>query len=191
MRFDKLTLKGQEALSEAQSLATSRGHSQIGAAHLLRALLDQPEGAVVPILQKLGVALEPLRQGLEAQLARLPKVSGGSQPTLSPALSRALDAAFRAPGAMRCVVDYPRGPLAGRELLENRVVDITIHTWDLAPAIDADDTLHERLVRRCLSARVFQARTGRHAAANDVPGSAPENARLQRRLLRASGRSPS
>lgn len=102
-----------------------------------------------------------------------------------------LDAAFRAPGAMRRVVDYPRGPLAGRELLENRVVDITIHTWDLARAIDADDTLHERLVRRCLSARVFQARTGRHAAANDVPGSASETARLQRRLLRASGRSPS
>jgi uncharacterized protein (TIGR03086 family) len=102
-----------------------------------------------------------------------------------------LDAAFRAPGAMRRVVDYPRGPLAGRELLENRVVDITIHTWDLARALDADETLHERLVRRCLSARVFQARTGRHAAANDVPGSASETARLQHRLLRASGRSPS
>jgi ATP-dependent Clp protease ATP-binding subunit ClpB len=97
MRFDKLTIKAQEALSEAQSVATSRGHSQIGPANLLRALLDQPEGAVVPILQKLGVALEPLRQGLEAQLARVPKVSGASsQPTISPALQRVLDAAFRA-----------------------------------------------------------------------------------------------
>jgi ATP-dependent Clp protease ATP-binding subunit ClpB len=96
MRFDKLTVKGQEALSEAQSLATSRGHSQIAPAHLLRALLDQPEGAVVPILQKLGVALEPLRQALEAHLGRLPKVTGGGgQPTLSPALSRTLEAAFR------------------------------------------------------------------------------------------------
>jgi uncharacterized protein (TIGR03086 family) len=102
-----------------------------------------------------------------------------------------LDAALRAPGAMERVVDYPWGPLRGRELLENRLVDITIHTWDLARAIDTDDTLHERLVRRCLSARMFQARPSRHAAANDVPGSAPENARLQRRLLRASGRSPS
>jgi uncharacterized protein (TIGR03086 family) len=101
------------------------------------------------------------------------------------------DVALRAPGAMRLVVDYPRGPVRGRELLEYRLVDITIHTWDLARAIDADDTLDERLVRRCLSARVFQSRTGRHAAANDVPGSAPEDARLQRRLLRASGRSPS
>jgi len=102
-----------------------------------------------------------------------------------------LDAALRAPGAMRRVVDYPRGPLRGRELLENRVVDITIHTWDLARAIETDDTLHERLVRRCLSARMFQPRPVRPAAANDMPGAAPENARLQRRLLRASGRSPS
>ena len=102
-----------------------------------------------------------------------------------------LDAALRTPGAMERVVDYPRGPLRGRDLLENRIVDITIHTWDLARAIDADDTLHERLVQRCLSARFFQDRPGRHAAANDVPGPAPGNAGLQRRLLRASGRSPS
>jgi uncharacterized protein (TIGR03086 family) len=102
-----------------------------------------------------------------------------------------LDAALRAPGAMERVVDYPRGPLRGRELLENRIVDITIHTWDLARAIDTDDTLHERLVERCLSARFFRARPGRHAAETDVPGSAPENVRLQRRLLLASGRSPS
>jgi uncharacterized protein (TIGR03086 family) len=102
-----------------------------------------------------------------------------------------LDAAMRAPGAMDRVVDYPRGPLRGRDLLENRIVDITIHTWDLARAIEADDTLHERLVRRSLSARVFQARPDRPAAANDGSGSAPDNARLQRRLLRASGRSPS
>lgn len=101
------------------------------------------------------------------------------------------DAALHAPGAMQRVVDYPPGPLPGRDLVENRIVDITIHTWDLARAIDADDTLHEGLVRRCLSARVFQVRTGRHVTANDAPGSAPEPARLQRRLLRASGRSPS
>ena len=60
MRFDKLTIKGQEALSEAQSLATARGHAQIQTAHLLRALLGQPEGSTVPVLQKLGVTLDPL-----------------------------------------------------------------------------------------------------------------------------------
>jgi ATP-dependent Clp protease ATP-binding subunit ClpB len=95
MRFEKLTLKSQEALSEAQSLATSRGHSQITPAHLLRALVAQPEGSTVPILQKIGVAMERVQSEAEKRLAALPKVTGGSQPTISPALQRALDGAFK------------------------------------------------------------------------------------------------
>jgi ATP-dependent Clp protease ATP-binding subunit ClpB len=95
MRYDRLTLKAQEALSEAQSLAATRGHGQITPFHLLRTLLDQPEGAVVPILQKLGVSDANLRQPLEAALGRLPKVSGGAQASLSPALSRVLEASFK------------------------------------------------------------------------------------------------
>ncbi len=93
MRFDKLTIKSQEALSEAQSLATARGHSQITPAHLLQALLAQPEGSTIPILQKIGVALPPLQANAEELLTALPKVSGGSQPTLSPDLANALEAA--------------------------------------------------------------------------------------------------
>jgi ATP-dependent Clp protease ATP-binding subunit ClpB len=95
MRFEKLTLKSQAALSEAQSLATSRGHSQITPAHLLRALVAQPEGSTVPILQKIGVAVERVQSDAEKRLAALPKVTGGSQPTISPALQRALDGAFK------------------------------------------------------------------------------------------------
>ena len=95
MRYDRLTLKGQEALAEAQSLAASRGHGQILPAHLLRALLDQPEGAVVPILQKLGVPPDGLRQGLEGLLQRMPKVTGGAQASLAPSLSRVLEASFK------------------------------------------------------------------------------------------------
>ena len=82
MRFDKLTIKSQEALSEAQSLATSRGHSQLVPAHLLRALLDQPGGSTIPVLQKLGVALDPLQQQIETLLEAIPKVTGGSQPQI-------------------------------------------------------------------------------------------------------------
>jgi ATP-dependent Clp protease ATP-binding subunit ClpB len=95
MRFDKLTIKGQEALSEAQSLATGRGHSQIAPAHLLRAMLDQPEGATVPILQKIGVPVDGLGTEVEETLKRLPRVSGGAQPQISPDLSRVLDRAFK------------------------------------------------------------------------------------------------
>ncbi len=94
MKFDKLTIKSQEAVAEAQSHASSRGHTAIEPAHLLRALLAQPEGSTVPVLQKLGVPIEPLQQRIEEQLERIPKVSGGAQPQLSSAISRTFDAAF-------------------------------------------------------------------------------------------------
>ena len=95
MRYDKLTIKGQEALSEAQSLATGRGHSQIAPAHLFRALLDQPEGATIPILQKIGVPVDGVATQVEETLQRLPRVSGGAQPQISPELSTVLDRAFQ------------------------------------------------------------------------------------------------
>ena len=101
MRFDKLTIKGQEALSEAQSLATSRGHSQIQSAHLLRELLSQPEGSTVPVLQKLGVALDPLLQQVEELLERQPRVQGGAQPQINSELSGVLEAAFTEAEAMK------------------------------------------------------------------------------------------
>ncbi len=94
MRFDKLTIKSQEALSEAQSQATSRGHSQIVPAHLLRQLLAQPEGSTVPILQKIGVPLDALQTQVEGLLERLPKVQGGAQPTISASLQRILERSF-------------------------------------------------------------------------------------------------
>jgi ATP-dependent Clp protease ATP-binding subunit ClpB len=96
MQLDKLTVKSQEALSQAQSLAGRQGHGAIEPAHLLRALLDQAEGTTAPILQKLGAPLEALRTRLDGELARLPKVSGAAaQARLSDALARALDTAFR------------------------------------------------------------------------------------------------
>jgi len=95
MRFDKLTIKSQEAVAEAQSLATGRGHSQITPSHLLRVLLEQPEGSTVPILQKIGIPIDGLQTALEGHLSRLPKVTGGGQPQLSPAAARVLDAAVR------------------------------------------------------------------------------------------------
>ncbi len=94
MRYEKLTIKSQEALSEAQSQASERGHSVIEPAHLLGALLTQSEGSTLPVLQKLGVAVEPLQHAVDEILERTPKVTGGGQPVLSDATSRVLDAAF-------------------------------------------------------------------------------------------------
>jgi ATP-dependent Clp protease ATP-binding subunit ClpB len=101
MRYDKLTIKSQEALAEAQSQATSRGHGEIQPAHLLRALCNQPEGSTVPVLQKLGVSLDQLGNALEALLTRIPKVSGGAQPQISRSTSRVLEKAFTEAEALK------------------------------------------------------------------------------------------
>ena len=101
MRYDKLTVKSQSALAEAQSLATSRGHSEIQPAHLLRALVGQPEGSTVPVLQKLGISIDQLQSQLETALSAIPKVSGGSQPQLSRTAAKVLEAAFAEAEAMK------------------------------------------------------------------------------------------
>jgi ATP-dependent Clp protease ATP-binding subunit ClpB len=95
MRLDKLTIKAQEALSEAMSQAASRGHGSVEPAHLLRALLAQTEGVTVPVLQKLGVDPSQLGQSLDETLSRAPKVSGGGQPRPSSGLERVLQTAAR------------------------------------------------------------------------------------------------
>ncbi|MBW1843516.1 MAG: ATP-dependent chaperone ClpB [Deltaproteobacteria bacterium] len=101
MRMDKLTIKSQEALAEAQSISSARGHSEIQPAHLLRALLEQPEGSTLPVLQKLGVPIDRLQSDLETLIAGFPKVTGGAQPQLSQALSAALQAGFAEADALK------------------------------------------------------------------------------------------
>ena len=76
MRFDKLTVKAQEAVVRAQEMAQERGHSEITPLHLLSALTAEEGGVVGPILQKLGANLGRVRQLVESELQRLPKTSG-------------------------------------------------------------------------------------------------------------------
>jgi ATP-dependent Clp protease ATP-binding subunit ClpB len=101
MRHDKLTIRSQEALAEAQNLAASRGHSEITPAHILCALLGQPEGSAVPVLQKLGVPIDILLGETEKLLEGLPKVSGGAQPQISRAANNVLETAFEEADALK------------------------------------------------------------------------------------------
>jgi len=101
MRMDKLTIKSQEALAEAQSISSTRGHSEIRPTHLLRALLEQPEGSTVPVLQKIGVAIDRLQAGLEQQIAGFPKVTGGTPAQMSRQLSAVLQTAFKEADALK------------------------------------------------------------------------------------------
>ncbi|HEX8695421.1 MAG TPA: ATP-dependent chaperone ClpB [Longimicrobium sp.] len=92
INFDRLTVKSAEALQEAANVARQAGNPQIEDVHLLGALLDQEEGIVVPILQKVGVNVTGLKAGVAAAAARLPKQSG-AQPTISRELNQVLDQA--------------------------------------------------------------------------------------------------
>ena len=95
IRFDKLTLKGQEALQAAQSHAQDKGNPQVAPEHLLWALVEQKEGVVLPVLQKLGVNLPTLARDLADAVAKLPKVQGQAEIYISPALNRVLEDAFK------------------------------------------------------------------------------------------------
>src|SRR5919199_6347019 len=94
MDINKLTLKSQDALAEAQRLAGELNHQQVETAHLLKALLSQPEGVVYPLLQKLSVSPGALGARLDGVLERLPKVYGQVETYLSPPLRSVLERAF-------------------------------------------------------------------------------------------------
>lgn len=100
-RMDKLTIKGQEAIVEAQSQASAAGNPEIEALHVFSALLKDSEGVVVPLLKKIGASLEKLRSTTDSELQRLPRSSGGRQPNVSPSLQKSLEAAADAATAMK------------------------------------------------------------------------------------------
>ncbi len=95
MQPDKFTMKAQQALQSAQSLASERSHQEIDTEHLLLALLQQDDSLIPPLLQKIGVNLNQLSNDLDRELDRRVKVSGTSSRDLfmSNALKRTLDAA--------------------------------------------------------------------------------------------------
>src|ERR1700720_628927 len=93
-RFNKLTLKAQEAMQAAQEIAACYGQQQVQPLHVLWALLAQGDGVVPPLLEKLGVSPAQLASEVEKQVERLPKVSGGSEQYLSPEANKVLEGAF-------------------------------------------------------------------------------------------------
>ncbi len=76
MDMNKLTQKTQEALAAAQTLAIEHGHQAVDVEHLLAALLDQPEGIIPRILERADCDVDIIRKNLDAELDRMPRVSG-------------------------------------------------------------------------------------------------------------------
>ena len=95
MRFDKFTLKVQEALQDAQGLAGQSGHQALDLEHLLVSFLKQPEGIVSAILKKLGADPRQIEGEVRSALEKLPRIEGASgQSYMTPRLNRVLDAAL-------------------------------------------------------------------------------------------------
>ena len=90
---DKFTVKAAEALQNAASEARTRGNAEVHGVHLLHALLNQEEGIVVPILQKLEVPVDLVRSRALEALDRMARVEGGPDPNVSRDLRKALDGA--------------------------------------------------------------------------------------------------
>ncbi|HEY3601810.1 MAG TPA: Clp protease N-terminal domain-containing protein, partial [Chthoniobacterales bacterium] len=94
MRIDKFTQKMQEALQTAHDLAAQSNQQEITNEHFLLALLEQPDGITQPLLEKLGVPPETLRQRIRGAIEKLPRISGaGIEQRLGSELRSVLDGA--------------------------------------------------------------------------------------------------
>ena len=96
MRFDKLTIKAQEAIQDAQNVATRFQNSTLDVEHLLLALLEQDGGTTGPLLEKVGVDPNRVRAAVSEELARVPKVQGAGNygSAMSNRLSKVFNDAF-------------------------------------------------------------------------------------------------
>ena len=96
MRFDRLTIKSQEAVQAAQDFASRSGSPDVDVEHLLLALIDQQEGVVTPILQKIGAEVQAIRSEVEEGVRRGTKVQGDNQELrVSSALREAFDRSWK------------------------------------------------------------------------------------------------
>ena len=83
MDLNKFTIKMQEAIERANQFAGEESHSELTSAHILIALLDQKEGVIRPLLEKLGVTVQSVDSAMRNVLSKLPKAYGNVQRSLS------------------------------------------------------------------------------------------------------------
>ncbi|MDP6085722.1 MAG: ATP-dependent chaperone ClpB [Nitrospinota bacterium] len=101
MRLDNFTIKTQEALQAAHSLADEKGHQAVEPEHLLSVLVGQPDGLVSAILTRIGFSPKEAEAEAEKAVAKLPRVTGADGGYVSQRLKKALDAAAKEAAGMR------------------------------------------------------------------------------------------
>jgi ATP-dependent Clp protease ATP-binding subunit ClpB len=96
IRWDKFTVKAQQAVQRANELAAEHGNPELMPVHLLAALIEDKEGIVPPVLEKIGVGPQAVLQELQVEIGRLPKVSeGATQASISKSANQLLEKAFQ------------------------------------------------------------------------------------------------
>ncbi len=101
MRFDQFTFKAQEAIQVAQKAADEMQHQAVDVEHLLLALVEQPEGILVPLLQKVGASPKKITASLREELEQLPKVYGPTQTYITPRLNEVFKKAQEEAGRLK------------------------------------------------------------------------------------------
>src|SRR6202166_363463 len=98
IRWDKFTVKAQEAMQRANELASEHGNPEVAPLHLLAALVEDKEGIVAPVLEKIGIGPQAVLSDLYKEIEKLPKVSGSSgaqQPSMSSQINQVLERSFK------------------------------------------------------------------------------------------------
>ena len=98
IRWDKFTVKAQEAIQRANELASEHGNPELAPLHLLGALIEDKEGIVAPVLEKIGIGPQAVLSDLYREIEKLPKVSvsgGAQQPAMSSQINQVLEKSFK------------------------------------------------------------------------------------------------
>src|ERR1700686_1095469 len=98
IRWDKFTVKAQEAMQRANELASEHGNPELAPGHLLAALVEDREGIVSPVLEKIGIGPQAVLSDVYKEIEKLPKVSGTSganQPSMSSQVNQLLEKSFK------------------------------------------------------------------------------------------------
>ena len=122
IRWEKLTVKAQEAVQRGNDLASEHGNPELLPLHVLAALLEDKEGIVQPVLEKIGIGPQAVLSETYREIERLPKVSGGgaAQATLSKAANRSSRPGLQGSRQLQGRICFHRAPAAGDHAPEAR-----------------------------------------------------------------------
>ena len=126
IRWDKFTVKAQEAVQRANELASEHGNPELAPLHLLAALVEDKEGIVAPVLEKIGIGPQAVLSDLYKEIEKLPKVSGSggaNQPAMSSQVNQVLEKVFQRSRHLQRRIRFDRAHAAGVDQSEARSND--------------------------------------------------------------------